>query len=80
MEIDKIKNEVDASDIGVFHLDENVASNYFLDELVYDSELEKENIKTKISEAIVFSKIPKNSIKIPVAGGKSYSPDFVSMS
>jgi len=44
--------------------------------LFYDSELEKENIKTKINEVIVFSKIPKNSIKIPVAGGKSYSPDF----
>jgi type III restriction enzyme len=72
----EIKNEVDASDIGVFHSDENVAENYFLDELFYDSELEKENIKTKISEVIVFSKIPKNSIKIPVAGGKSYSPDF----
>jgi len=25
---------------------------------------------------IVFTKIPKNSINIPVAGGKSYSPDF----
>ena len=25
---------------------------------------------------IVFTKIPKNSIRIPVAGGKSYSPDF----
>ncbi|WP_031273946.1 hypothetical protein [Pelistega indica] len=25
---------------------------------------------------IVFTKIPKNSIKIPVAGGGSYSPDF----
>ena len=24
----------------------------------------------------MFTKIPKNSIKIPVAGGKSYSPDF----
>jgi len=24
----------------------------------------------------VFTKIPKNSIRIPVAGGKSYSPDF----
>jgi type III restriction enzyme len=72
----KVKNEVDASDVGVFHSNENVASNYFLDELFYDSELEKENIKTKISEVIVFSKIPKNSIKIPVAGGKSYSPDF----
>ncbi len=24
----------------------------------------------------VFTKIPKNSIKIPIIGGKSYSPDF----
>jgi len=71
-----IKNEVDALDIGVFHSNENVAENYFLDELFYDSELEKENIKTKVNEVVVFSKIPKNSIKIPVAGGKSYSPDF----
>ena len=63
-------------DIGVFHSNENVAENYFLDELFYDSELEKENIKTKVNEVVVFSKIPKNSIKIPVAGGKSYSPDF----
>ncbi|MCK5476257.1 MAG: type III restriction-modification system endonuclease, partial [Candidatus Pacebacteria bacterium] len=72
----KVKNEINASDVGVFYSNDNVADNYFLDELFYDSELEKKNIKTKISEVVVFSKIPKNSIKIPVAGGKSYSPDF----
>jgi type III restriction enzyme len=72
----KIKDEVEASDVGVFYSNEKVADNYLFDELFYDSELEKENIKTKISEVIVFTKIPKNSIKIPVAGGKSYSPDF----
>ncbi|HHG83949.1 MAG TPA: type III restriction-modification system endonuclease, partial [Bacteroidetes bacterium] len=53
-----------------------VADNYLLDELFYDSELEKENIEKNLKEVVVFSKIPKNSIKIPVAGGKSYSPDF----
>ena len=72
----KIKEEIDASDIGVFYSDETVSNNYFLDELFYDSKLEKENIIKKISEVIVFTKIPKNSIRIPVAGGKSYSPDF----
>ena len=72
----KAKDEIDASDIGVFYSDEKVADNYFFDELFYDSELEKENIKTKVTEVVVFTKIPKNSIKIPVAGGKSYSPDF----
>jgi len=71
-----IFTEITASDVGVLYSDEEVADNYFFDELFYDSELEKFNIETKIKEVVVFTKIPKNSIKIPVAGGKSYSPDF----
>jgi len=69
-------NEISASDVGVFYSDDHVAKKYLFNELFYDSELEKNNIKTNISEVLVFTKIPKNSIKIPVAGGKSYSPDF----
>jgi type III restriction enzyme len=69
-------NEISATDIGGLHSDEEVAKTYFFDELYYDSELEKVNIKTEIDEIIVFTKIPKNSIKIPVAGGKNYPPDF----
>ena len=68
--------EISASDVGVLFSDEDVAKKYFFEELYYDSDLEKTNIKTDIKEVIVFTKIPKNSIKIPVAGGKSYSPDF----
>ncbi len=71
-----ILKELNATDIGVLQSEDKVAENYFFDELFYDSELEKENIKTKIEEVIIFTKIPKNSIKIPVAGGKTYSPDF----
>jgi type III restriction enzyme len=71
-----ILTEITASDVGVLYSDKEVAENYFFDELFYDSELEKFNIETKIKEVVVFTKIPKNSIKIPVAGGKSYSPDF----
>ncbi len=73
-----IFSEITASDVGVLYSDEKVADTYFFDELFYDSELEKDNIKqeTKITDVVVFTKIPKNSIKIPVAGGKSYSPDF----
>jgi len=69
-------NKIDASDIGIFHSEETVAESYYFEDLFYDSELEKENIITEIDEVIVFTKIPKNSIKIPVAGGGSYSPDF----
>ena len=73
-----ILSEITASDVGVLYSDEKVADTYFFDELFYDSQLEKDNIKqeTKITDVVVFTKIPKNSIKIPVAGGKSYSPDF----
>lgn len=72
----EVKKEVDANNVGVFYTEEKVPDNYIFDTLFYDSELEKENIKSNISEVVVFTKIPKNSIKIPVAGGKSYSPDF----
>ena len=71
-----VLKEISASDVGVLFSDEGVANSYFFEELYYDSDLEKTNIKTEIKEVIVFTKIPKNSIKIPVAGGKSYSPDF----
>ena len=71
-----VLSEITASDVGVLYSDEEVADNYYFNELFYDSELEKKNIETEIKEVVVFTKIPKNSIKIPVAGGKSYSPDF----
>jgi len=68
--------EIEASEIGKFYSEEKVAESYYFEELFYDSELEKENILTNIEEVVVFTKIPKSSIKIPVAGGRSYSPDF----
>ncbi|BAS67568.1 type III restriction-modification system endonuclease [Bathymodiolus septemdierum thioautotrophic gill symbiont] len=71
-----VLKEINASDVGVFDGDDRVADNYLFDELFYDSNLEKGNILQNISNITVFTKIPKNSIKIPVVGGFSYSPDF----
>ncbi|HNC01201.1 MAG TPA: hypothetical protein PLS71_23355, partial [Leptospiraceae bacterium] len=71
-----ILTEISPSDVGRQYSREEVAEAYLFDVLYHDSDLEKVNIKEKIREVIVFTKIPKNSIKIPVAGGKSYSPDF----
>ncbi|CAC9434902.1 Type III restriction-modification system restriction subunit (EC [uncultured Gammaproteobacteria bacterium] len=68
--------EIAASDVGVKGSEGSVSNNYLFNELFYDSELEKKNITTNLREVVVFTKIPKNSIKIPVAGGASYSPDF----
>ena len=68
--------DVSAKDLGVQSIKGESAKEYLFDEIFYDSELEKENIIEEISEVVVFTKIPKNSIKIPVAGGGTYSPDF----
>jgi len=70
--------EIDSSAVGVIEGSsvDRVASNYLFEEVFFDSELERENITAEITEVTVFTKIPKNSIKIPVAGGGTYSPDF----
>lgn len=72
----KVLAEVPASDVGVLYSDEEVSRKYLLDALYYDSDLERVNIQKDIEEVIVFTKIPKNAIRIPVAGAQSYSPDF----
>ena len=68
--------EIDANYLGVSFADNSPADNYLFEELFFDSELEKENIKQYIQGVQVFTKIPKNSLKISVAGGETYSPDF----
>ncbi|MDW2095616.1 type III restriction-modification system endonuclease, partial [Vibrio sp. 1866] len=70
--------DVAASDLGV-HADHSVLplDSYLFEDVFYNSELEKLNITDgEIESVSVFTKIPKNSIKIPVAGGYTYSPDF----
>ncbi len=72
--------EIEASAVGVIEGssedNKKIANNYLFEEVFFDSELERENITNEITEVTVFTKIPKNSIKIPVAGGGTYSPDF----
>ena len=68
--------EINSSTVGVIDGSQKPSSKYLFDEVFFDSDLERENIVTEIDEVIVFTKIPKNSIKIPVAGGGTYSPDF----
>jgi type III restriction enzyme len=67
---------VNASDIGVKFEEGTTPDSYLFEEIFYDSDLEKENINNSIDAVTVFTKIPKNSIRIPVAGGGTYSPDF----
>lgn len=68
--------EIDASQVGVQYQDGATPDNYLFDQLFYDSPFELENIQTEITEVVVYSKIPKGSVRIPLVGGHSYSPDF----
>lgn len=70
--------EVVASDLGTLS-DHSLPplDNYLFEDVFYDSTLEKLNITDgEIESVVVFTKIPKKSIKIPVSGGFTYSPDF----
>ncbi|MCO6565167.1 MAG: type III restriction-modification system endonuclease [Apibacter sp.] len=69
-------NEIDSANIGKFEDSSSPPENYYFDKIFYDSDLELQNINKNIEEVIVYTKIPKNTIRIPVAGGASYSPDF----
>jgi type III restriction enzyme len=51
--------------------------NYLYNLCVYDSKIEKSNIQSDIESVEVFGKIPKNSIRIPIINGGTYSPDFM---
>ncbi|MDO4441976.1 MAG: type III restriction-modification system endonuclease [Moraxella sp.] len=71
-----VKDSISSSDIGRLNERGIVADNYLFETLFYDSPLEKENILLNLDYVTVFTKIPKNTIAIPVAGGGTYSPDF----
>lgn len=67
---------IDASNVGQLHADGKPPNNYLYEDIFYDAELELENINAHIEEVTVYAKIPKNSIRIPLVGGGTYSPDF----
>lgn len=71
-----VLDAIASSEVGVFQEDGLPPETYLFDQIFYDGNLELENIKSKISEVIVYSKIPRNSIRIPLVGGGTYSPDF----
>lgn len=68
--------EVSTHNLGTKYEDSKPSDDYLFDDVFFDSPLELQNIRENIESVTVFSKIPKNSIKIPIAGGSTYSPDF----
>lgn len=69
--------EVDTATVGVLPSDNTPPANYLFNEIFFDDPtIEQSNIKAGIEEVIVYTKIPKSSIRIPLVGGGTYSPDF----
>lgn len=72
----KVRDCIDSSDVGTYSKIGTPPKNYLFNEFFYDSDLELSNINSTIQEVIVYTKIPKSSIRIPLVGGYTYSPDF----
>lgn len=70
------KADIDSANIGRHHTSGHTPANYLFEQVFYDSDLERQNIERDLESVTVFAKIPKNTIRIPVAGGGTYSPDF----
>ena len=55
-----------------------VPDNFLYDQVVFDSPKERENIQnSSIEEVVVFGKIPRKSIQVPLYFGGTTSPDFM---
>jgi type III restriction enzyme len=72
----KPKASIDSADVGVFASSNHPSASYLFSDIFYDSALELDDINEVIQEVVVYTKIPKNSIRIPLVGGFTYSPDF----
>ncbi|EMF45552.1 Type III restriction-modification system StyLTI enzyme res [Planococcus halocryophilus Or1] len=50
---------------------------YLYDTVLWDSDIEENNIRNNIESVEVFGKIPRRTLKIPFIDGSTYSPDFM---
>lgn len=65
--------------VGIYR-DQNaeVSEKFLYDAFVYDSHKEQENIRDSImDEIVVYGKIPRRSIRVPIYFGGTSSPDFM---
>ncbi len=74
-----VKESITQGIIGIMKDDGlKVPSKFLFDNFVYDSPKERETIeKSDIDEVIVFGKIPRRSIQVPLYCGGTTSPDFM---
>lgn len=74
-----VKTEIIQGNVGTkIHKSTSVSAKYLYDVYTFDSPLEEKNLLVdNIDEIVVYGKIPRRSLEIPVIGGGTYSPDFM---
>lgn len=75
----EVRDHIIQGNIGI-HYDSNlsVPEKFLYDAVVFDSPKEKESIiNSDIDEVVVFGKIPRRSIQVPLFFGGTTSPDFM---
>lgn len=72
-----VKDSIVIGNVGTSKIEGKPQEKYLYETIAFDSEIEKNNIMEEIQEVTVFGKIPKNSVRIPIANGGTYSPDFM---
>ncbi len=73
----ELKESIIIGNVGTSRVEGDPQEKYLYDTVAYDSTIEKDNILEQINNVVAFAKIPRNSVKIPVADGGTYSPDFM---
>lgn len=73
------KEKIIQGNVGIIK-DDNVSvpENFLYDRVIFDSPKEKQSIeRSRIDEVIVFGKIPRRSVQVPLYFGGTTSPDFM---
>ena len=75
----KVKESIVQGSLGIMKDESAIVPEKFLfDRFIYDSPKERETIaRSDIDEVIVFGKIPRRSIQVPLYYGGTTSPDFM---
>ena len=74
-----VKKAIPQGSVGIMRSDSlSVPAKFLYESFVYDSPKERETIENSgIDEVVVFGKIPRSSIRVPLYYGGTTSPDFM---
>jgi len=74
-----VKESIAQGAVGIIKADNlTVPAKFLFDSFIYDSPKERETIeRSDIEEVVVFGKIPRKSIQVPLYYGGTTSPDFM---